>query len=298
MASYGVNTTNMFELLEDDDGPTDGDNKKKSKAKQQQQAADDTTNSQQQQQQPLKVRTKVEDRFKPGGSQRGRGGVAAPRGRQQPRPGKRQFDRRGGPDSYDRGQARKDGLGLGKPGEIFNSQPTDEFASNRDQAVPDEQQPSENGAQPSTTQADGAAPVEGADASAPIDPAAPKEKDQLTYDEYLTQLKAKQVEDDKKISVRAPQNDPKQWKAAKPLKKNDDDANEDENQDDDDNESGSGKRKGKKAISLDEFVKETNDRGGFRGRGRGGRGRGGFRGGNFNANVNVNNESEFPKLGK
>lgn len=156
-----------------------------------------------------------------------------------------------------------------------------------------------------------------------------------TYDQFLEEQKAKAVADDANLKLRVVEVDESQFKACQPVSKKVDTYLEVDDDAKDDKKKGKSKEKSaKKALSLDEFKVQT---GGievpytesFRPRGRGGRGgrgsrggaprgdrgaprggfrgaprgRGGYRGGRgghadaVDPNLNITNETDFPKLG-
>jgi len=207
-------------------------------------------------------RHKVEDRNKLGGSQRGREKTFHSHSDDATgRPGRRQFDRRGGPDSHQRGEARKHGKGLGDNStQTFDKEVTADVTTEAQPQVVDEKK-------------EEAVPV--------------KEEEidhTLTYDQFLAQKKANQVAEDAQIQAREVAIDDKQWKKVKALEKPTESAEEkaaavEPKQ-----------TKSKKSVTLTEFAAGSASASSTRGSGNYRDSRG------SRQNFNLQDQSAFPSL--
>jgi len=136
-------------------------------------------------------RHKVEDRNKLGGAQRGRDKTFHSHSDEAARPGHRQFDRRGGPDSHERSEARKHGKRLGdNSSPSFDKDIAADVVNEISQPVVEEKK----------------------------EETVPQEvENTLTYDEFLAQKRANLVADAQE--ARQVKIDDVQWKKVKPLEK-------------------------------------------------------------------------------
>lgn len=298
MASYGVQTNNLFDLLDEEGSvqKTKGADKKAAepakpkvgaKKEAAQRAAAEEAAATQKPRGAGRPGMPEAPQFAPreNRTDRGRGrgrGRGTGRGGFADR-GKREFDRRGAPRSKAPGAPAKGGHRLGDAAEV----PSEEAPATEETPAAEEPVVAEPVAEPE--------PVEEDDGS-------------VTYDEFMAQQKSKVVADDIEKKLREVEVDDKKWKAGKVINPGADAKVAEEKK-----APVADKKPKKQILSLDEFVGDVPrpaqrreapaaDNGSFRGRGgRGGRGaaRGG-RGGRVASGpvVNPSDETAFPKLGK